>query len=150
MSEFTLDTAIQIATVAHFGQVDKSGEPYILHPLRVGMSFPLYRPHSMMTGFMHDTIEDTDGSSDLNVTADYLIKAGCPLEVVQAVVLLTHLPSIGYMDYLGPIKNNPLAREVKIADIQENLSNWRLMRLPQEKVDKLHAKYQPALRFLET
>lgn len=38
-----LDKAILIATTVHQGQVDKAGAPYILHPLHVMLSLPIYQ-----------------------------------------------------------------------------------------------------------
>jgi len=34
----TLERALEIALAAHAGQLDKAGQPYILHPIRVMLS----------------------------------------------------------------------------------------------------------------
>ena len=52
----TLQRAISIAVEAHEGQIDKGGNPYILHPLRVMMS--LRTVDEMIVGVLHDVVED--------------------------------------------------------------------------------------------
>ncbi|HUP50107.1 MAG TPA: GTP pyrophosphokinase, partial [Thermoanaerobaculia bacterium] len=54
----TLERAIMIAVQAHAGQVDKAGEPYILHPLRVMLK--LTSDEERIVGVLHDVVEDTD------------------------------------------------------------------------------------------
>ena len=53
----SLDNAIIISTTAHAGQIDKCGEPYILHPMRVMMSLSSLKER--IVGILHDVIEDT-------------------------------------------------------------------------------------------
>ncbi len=55
-----LEKAIQLAVKAHSGQVDKVGQPYILHPLRV--MFRLANEIEMTVAVLHDVIEDTEYS----------------------------------------------------------------------------------------
>src|SRR5947199_323525 len=45
----------------HAGQVRKSGEPYLIHPLEVSHLLTLLRldEASIVTGLLHDTVEDT-------------------------------------------------------------------------------------------
>ncbi|HQJ89901.1 MAG TPA: HD domain-containing protein, partial [Paludibacteraceae bacterium] len=62
--ENLLKLALNIATKTHNGQTDKSGEPYIEHPIRV--SKRCKSEDARIVALLHDTIEDTD------VTADYL------------------------------------------------------------------------------
>lgn len=76
-----LTEAIAIAAKAHRGQVDKGGNPYILHPLRVMM-----RCESEITricAVLHDVIEDT------TVTFDYLREQGFSDEIIAALDCLT-------------------------------------------------------------
>lgn len=53
-----LDKAILIASTAHQGQMDKAGEPYILHPLRV--MFTRRTETERICAVLHDVIEDTN------------------------------------------------------------------------------------------
>jgi len=76
-----LETAIALAANTHAGQVDKAGQPYILHPLRVMLQ--VSEPHERMAAALHDVVEDTD------VSLESLRKQGFPEEVVEAVDALT-------------------------------------------------------------
>ncbi|MGW6446711.1 HD domain-containing protein [Lentzea sp. NPDC055074] len=138
---FTLEDAIALATSAHDGQVDKSGRPYIGHPLRVMAS--VTGEHAQMAAVLHDVIEDTP------VTAADLTARGCPAVVVDAVVALSHLPEEPQEDYLRRVAANPLALSVKYADIGDNLSPARMARLDEATQDRLKAKYARALGLLE-
>lgn len=137
---FTLDDAISIARRAHDGQVDKSGRPYIGHPLRV-MAL-VSGDHARMAAVLHDVIEDTD------VDAAALADAGCPAEVVATVVALSKQPGEPTSDYLTRVAADPVALQVKRADIADNLSPTRFARLDPATQDRLRAKYTDALRLL--
>ena len=63
---------------------------------------------------LHDTIEDTD------VTAEYLLEKGIPKHIVEAVQLLTKPEDEEYESYLRRVKENPLAKRVKLADLANN------------------------------
>lgn len=56
-----LDKAYEFSKKAHDGQLRRSGDPYILHPL--GVAMVLAEMHldmdSIITGLLHDTVEDT-------------------------------------------------------------------------------------------
>ncbi|MGZ3147827.1 HD domain-containing protein [Lentzea chajnantorensis] len=138
---FTLENAITIATEAHEGQVDKSGLPYIGHPLRVMAA--VSGEHEQMAAVLHDVVEDTP------VTAAGLLARGCPPEVVDAVVALSHLPDEPQEDYLRRVAANPLAVTVKRADIGDNLSPARVARLDAATQERLKAKYARALGLLD-
>lgn len=53
--------AIEIATKAHEGQLRKTGEPYIIHPLAVMKLLQEWNmdEDSIIAGILHDTVEDT-------------------------------------------------------------------------------------------
>jgi (p)ppGpp synthase/HD superfamily hydrolase len=137
---FTLDEAIQVARRAHEGQLDKSGRPYIAHPLRVMGS--LRDEHERMAAVLHDVIEDTD------VTLDDLAEAGCPADVLAAVEAVSKRPGEEQSAYLARVAANPMALIVKRADIADNLSPDRLSRLDADTQARLRAKYESALRQL--
>ena len=66
-----IEKAYQFAEAAHQGQVRRSGEPYIIHPIAVAyklVEFGMDTP-SVVAGLLHDVIEDTP------VTYDDIVKA---------------------------------------------------------------------------
>ena len=138
---FTEADAVRIATAAHDGQVDLSGNPYIGHPMRVMAA--LDGAHERMAAVLHDVIEDTD------VTADDLRAAGCPEEVVVAVVALSKVDGEAQVDYLARVAVNPLAKRVKLADIADNCSPVRMAALDDATRDRLTAKYAAARALLD-
>lgn len=137
---FTLDDAIQLARRAHEGQLDKSGRPYIAHPLRVMGT--VTGSHERMTAVLHDVIEDT------HLTLDDLTAVGCPDEVLAAVAAISKQPDERQADYLDRVLANPIALAVKRADIADNMSADRMGRLDPDTQARLRAKYEAALRQL--
>jgi (p)ppGpp synthase/HD superfamily hydrolase len=138
---FVLDDAIRIAREAHADQVDKSGNPYIYHPLRVMAK--VKGPHAQMAAVLHDVIEDTA------VTADELKAAGCPEAVIDSVIALSKVPGEEMPAYLRRVAANPVAVLVKRADIGDNTDPVRMAKLDAETQDRLRAKYAEAIRLLD-
>ncbi|WP_277283744.1 HD domain-containing protein [Sneathia sanguinegens] len=133
------ELALKIATEAHKGQVDKAGIPYINHPLTVASLVDT--EEEKIVALLHDTIEDT------NITEQDLLNYGFSNKIVKAVKLLTHNKNVPYMDYIAKIKDNELARKVKIADLTHNSDLSRLKEIT-EKDKKRYEKYQKALLYL--
>jgi hypothetical protein len=119
----TLEKALQIAAKAHEGQKDKSGEPYILHPLRAMMSVD--GEEARIVALLHDVIEDT------SVTADDLRREGFGEKVVAAVLCVTHRKDEPYADYVVRCKGDEVGRRVKLADLQDNSRLDRVLLRPQ-------------------
>lgn len=130
------EIAMQIAVEAHMGQEDKNHKPYILHPLAVAAQLDELELKTI--AILHDTIEDTF------VTADFLIEKGIPKELVDVVALLTKPKDAVYEDYLRKVKENPMAKAVKLADLAHNTSPERASGLN----DARKAKYALAKRVL--
>ena len=130
------ETALRIAVEAHKGQVDKAGRPYILHPLAVAELLDTLDLKTIAV--LHDTIEDT------YVTADYLLEKGIPKEIVEVVQLLTKPKDEEYESYLKRVKANPLAKQVKLADLQNNTDPKRASGLNEAR----KKKYELAKRIL--
>lgn len=105
-------TALEIALKAHEGQKDKAGQPYINHPLRV--SEGVATAEEKAVALLHDVIEDSD------ITLADLRAHGLPDQVVEAVDCITKCGREDYESYLQRVKSNPIARAVKIADIEHN------------------------------
>jgi (p)ppGpp synthase/HD superfamily hydrolase len=123
-----LETAIALAVVAHKGQVDKAGKPYILHPLRVMNK--LEDEYDMITGVLHDTVEDCD------VTLDDLRKAGFHEDIVYAVDCVSRRTGESYKNFIGRVMTDKRAIRVKIADIEDNLQVCRMAMIDSEKFSK--------------
>lgn len=108
-----LERAIKMAVELHAGQVDKTGQPYILHPLRVMLA--LDAEVDRIVGVLHDVVEDCGvgcGPSIMMLFGE---------EVWFAVIALTRQDGESYEDFILRAKANPIARRVKIADIKDNL-----------------------------
>ncbi|HET9141432.1 phosphohydrolase [Actinophytocola sp.] len=138
---FTVEDAVRIARDAHQGQVDKSGSPYIGHPLRV--MDRVEGEYARMAAVLHDVIEDTP------VAAADLRTAGCPARVVDAVVALSKRPGEPQPDYLARVAADEIALIVKRADIADNMSPHRMARLDPATRNRLRTKYTEALAFLD-
>ena len=134
------EKAIGIALRAHQGAVDKSGEVYILHPLRLMLQ--MNTEDERITAVLHDVVEDSD------ITFDDLALEGFSPDVMRALSLLTHDDSVPYLDYVATIAADPLARAVKMADLQHNMDVRRLPPdLSQKDLERL-AKYRQAWELL--
>lgn len=131
------ETALEIAVRAHKGQVDKNGVAYILHPMAVAAQLDSLELKTV--AILHDTIEDTD------VTAEYLLEKGIPKELVDAVQLLTKPEDEDYESYLRHVKQNPLAKQVKLADLANNTDPKRASGLNEAR----RKKYELAKRIME-
>lgn len=113
--------AMKLAYAAHHGQTDQSGVPYIFHPFYVAESVCQAKREEtfVCAAFLHDVLEDT------HVTLEELEKE-FPKEVTEAVLLLTHIPGENYFDYIERLKENPVARRVKMTDLRHNMDMSRL------------------------
>jgi (p)ppGpp synthase/HD superfamily hydrolase len=113
-----LEEAIRIAVEAHRGQRDRAGAPYILHPLR--MMLRVQTDAERMAAVLHDVVEDTAW------TLDDLRARGFPAEVLEAVDALTRRPGEAYDAFVERAAAHPVARRVKLADLEDNLDLRRL------------------------
>ena len=128
-----------IAFVAHRGQLDRSGLPYIDHPGRIAERFdPATEPVAAAAAWLHDVLEDSD------LTAQELFEAGVVPAVIDVVQLLTRTPDVAADEYYARIRRNPVARRVKLADIDDNTARWRLRRLDYDTQLRLVEKYRNA------
>ena len=131
-----LEQAISIASLAHEGQLDKSGESYILHPLRVMMKLKDY--DLRIIAVLHDVIEDC------GLTLDNLVsKYGVPFELARIVDILSRKEGESYDEYIERISKNYKALKVKLADLEDNMDLSRIKNLTQKDYDRV-AKYAKA------
>jgi (p)ppGpp synthase/HD superfamily hydrolase len=136
----TLARAIAIAADAHVGQLDKSGAPYILHPIRVMLR--MRSEPEMIVAILHDVVEDTPW------TFDRLRAEGFSQDVLTALDGVTRRPEETYHEFVTRSKTNPISRQVKIADLEDNMDLKRLGEaLTDHTVQRLR-RYQSAWHFL--
>lgn len=131
-----IDIAIQIASKAHAGQLDRDGVPVILHPITVGMMG--HTDEERTAGFLHDVVEDSD------YTFEDLRDAGIPNGIVNALQLLTHTKDKDYFQYIQDIidSGNPIALQVKYNDLQHNYARGKAY-------PELQAKHGKALEMVK-
>ena len=138
---YTKDTrkAMTLAYAVHNGQLDKSGVPYIFHPITVAES--METEDEIIVALLHDTIEDC------GVTKEYLAAAGFSRDVVEAVEAMSKRKGETYDEYIARVKTNRIARKVKIADLKHNMDLTRLIEVT-EQAEKRVNKYKKALEVL--
>ena len=134
-----VDLALSIARKAHEGQLDKAGVDYIEHPIYVASQVDTEEEKAV--ALLHDVIEDSP------VSAEELLQAGLPETVVTAVQVLTKKKEQDYQTYLETVKKNPLARVVKLADLEHNSDLSRLSCITEKDRERLK-KYKKAIDFL--
>ena len=132
--------ALKLCFKAHKNQKDKSGMPYVFHPFHLAEQ--METEETVIVALLHDVAEDT------RYTLKKLSKMGFGDNVIEALALLTHDPKVAYMDYVRAIKENPIARAVKLADLNHNSDTTRLDKVD-EKALKRREKYLEAIRILQ-
>ena len=136
----TIERAIEIATEAHCGQLDKAGNEYIGHPLRV-MAMGKTTEEKIV-GILHDVVEDSSW------TFERLAAEGFSASIIEALRCITKQPdSEPYDKYIARIKHNPLAVAVKLNDLTDNMDIRRLPYLSDKDVKRLK-KYLKAYKQL--
>lgn len=135
-----LEDAIALAVAAHRGQRDKSGAPYVLHPLR--MMLRVETEEERMAAVLHDVVEDTPH------TFDDLRAQGFPESVVAAVEHLTKREGESYDEFVARAAANPIAARVKLADLEDNMDVRRLASVSEKDRARL-ARYVQAWRTLK-
>lgn len=131
--------AMGIAFEAHREQVDKSGLPYIYHP--VHLAEQMTDEVTTCVALLHDVVEDTD------ITFEQLEQAGFPKEVMEALRLMTYDDAAPYMDYVAALKENPIAVAVKLADLRHNSDLTRLDFVDETAQERME-KYAKAMALL--
>jgi (p)ppGpp synthase/HD superfamily hydrolase len=114
----TLEHAITLAVKIHQGQLDKYGQPYILHPLRV--MFRLETELEQMVGILHDVVEDSD------LTFADLRQMGYSEAVLAALDGVTRREDETYDEFVTRSQAQPVSRRVKLADLEDNMDLRRL------------------------
>lgn len=131
--------ALRIMFGAHKEQTDKSGMPYVFHPFHLAEQ--MNDEKTTIVALLHDVIEDTD------ITVELLKAEGFDDEVLAALKLLAHDKNVDYFEYVKKIKGNPIATQVKIADLKHNSDISRLDTVDEKALLRVE-KYKCALSIL--
>ena len=131
--------AMKLCYAAHKDQVDKSGLPYVHHPFHLAEQ--METEDTVTVALLHDVVEDTD------YTLEDIRAMGFPEQVIRALALLTHDPSVPYMDYVAEIRIDPIAKEVKLADLKYNSDLSRLDVVDERAMERVE-KYAKAIKLL--
>jgi (p)ppGpp synthase/HD superfamily hydrolase len=132
-----LTQAIDTAVRAHYGQLDKAGKPYILHPLRVGAAGTT--EGEQIVGFLHDVVEDT------NVTLEDIRRVFGKV-VAEAVDAVTKRKGETYHNFIQRSMDNAIGKQVKINDIKDNLRRMEGLSLSEQ--EGMTRRYRKALTTL--
>ncbi len=116
--------AMNISFEAHKNAYDKNGYPYFLHPLVVAYEFKT--EDSVCTALLHDVVEDNGDKYSF----EYLKEAGFNENIIDALKLLTKPKGMDYLTYINNLKNNQLAKKVKLADLKHNTDLTRGIKPP--------------------
>lgn len=133
--------AMKLCFKAHKDQVDKSGMPYVFHPFHVAEQ--MTDEAATIVALLHDVVEDTD------YTLEDIAAEGFGKDILEAVALMTHEDDIPYLDYVAKLKENPIARAVKLADLTHNSDLSRIGEIDEETKRRLE-KYKKAKDILES
>lgn len=133
--------ALKLCFAAHKEQLDKCGIPYVFHPFHLAEQ--MQTEEATIVALLHDVVEDTD------YTLEDITAMGFDPVITDALTLLTHDEAVPYMDYVRAIKDNPVAKAVKLADLKHN-SDLSRLDIVDEKALARREKYLKALELLET
>ena len=131
--------AMKLCFDAHRDQVDKTGIPYVFHP--VHLAEQMTDELSTVCALLHDVVEDSD------YTFADLEAMGFPRRVIEVLTLLTHEKGVPYMDYVRLIAQDPVAKQVKIADLRHNSDLSRLDSVDEKAIARAK-KYAKAMKIL--
>ena len=134
VENMSLSRCIEFAVDAHRNQVDKLGNPYILHPLAVMLQC---EPGDQKVAVMHDIWEDVYEPKYIR----YMVNLTEP--EYEALEAITHLPNEPYVDYINRVKKSEIATRVKIQDVRHNQT--RMNGLPEDVVERMSRKYAIAM-----
>ena len=136
----TLEKAIALAATQHAGQLDKGGQAYILHPLRLMLQFS--NPTLQIIAVLHDILEDT------STTAEDLQALGFSAEIIRAIQALTKQTGESRLEAAKRTTLNPLATQVKYVDVLDNMNLARIKN-PTAHDFARHEKYKVVLEILK-
>lgn len=131
-----MELAVAVAAKGHRGQTDKYRQPYILHVL--GVMGRCRTIEEKTVALLHDVVEDG------HTTFAALRRKGFSERILEAVERLTRRPGERYDDFVERIAPDPLARAVKLADLEDNMDVRRSNRAMGQKDAERMEKYRRA------
>lgn len=136
-----LELALEIAVEAHANQRDKAGAPYILHPIRVMQRMGTLE--GKIVAILHDVVEDCE-----RWNFERLAGMGFPEAILTPLRLVTKPhEKVDYMKFMAICAQHPVAKEVKLADLEDNMDLTRIAEPTQEDHERI-AKYKAAHEWL--
>lgn len=127
-----LEKAIAVAVEAHCGKKDKGGQPYILHPLRVMLR--METEEEQIVAVLHDVIEDHGDAW----SPERLRQDGFPDGLLTALDCVTRRKNESYEEFIERCASHPVARRVKLADLEDNMDIRRLPNLTERDRERLN------------
>lgn len=113
-----LQAALELAVEAHRGQYRKyTGEPYVIHPIRVMLSLVGDPVNVQIAAVLHDVVEDTS-------VILAMVEAMFGPDAERLVDALTRREGERYADFITRIIDaGPDAMMIKMADVRDNMVN---------------------------
>lgn len=145
MQKDLLDLARMLGVVAKAfeNKLDRGGQPYFLHCLKVMEGVRHLGPRVMQIALAHDLVEDCE---EWNIAR--LAVEGFSEEVVFGIDILTHKPEQSYEEYIKLIAHaKSYLKEIKRADLRHNSDISRLKGLRKKDFDRIE-KYHKAYQYL--
>jgi hypothetical protein len=134
-----VNIALEFAMFMHLGQLDKNKVPYIEHPIRV--SECVAGVPEKIVALLHDTIEDTELKLE---DLEYHF----PTEILDAIDAMSKRKKEDYAGYINRLADNTIARRVKIADLNDNMSEARWCFGKRDMSNSMWKKYFNAFAYL--
>ena len=149
------DDLVDFVRAAHEGQVDKCGNPHFAHIERVadrvatrlmimeGVGKAAFT-NIVHASLLHDVIEDA------GETEHTLLERGIDDDVVNMVRIVSQFRREPYESYIERIiaSDNVGAMLIKLSDNEDNLSIFRMARLPAAEHERLRPRYIASARAL--
>lgn len=136
-----IEKAYEFAKIKHEGQFRKSGDPYITHTL--GVAFILASLHTspatIMAGFLHDTIEDTNTTKE-EITEKFGAEVAF---LVESLTKITRLSDFHNSDFQAEDHRKifiAMAKDIRVIIIKlaDRLHNMRTLQFqPVEKQQRI-------------
>ena len=126
--------ALRVAYRAHRGQLRKSGEPFVVHPVEVALLLTELKmdAETVMAGLLHDTVEDTDLTLDqIEGMFGTVVKS-----IVEGETKVSKLPKLAFEEYADEQAENLRQMFIAMTDdyriiivkLADRLHNMRTLR----------------------